>query len=152
MSRISSTLPLAVLLATLAACGGGPGTPIGPGELCREENHYQRVALEGYVGAGSGIYCSNTGGGPMRCGLILLPTQGATVGSAVEIREGGGDNAIEEVPEEWSLSTLRIHADDGSLVTPDERVRMTGEATVINGACFVSVDLIEKTTAAPPGA
>ncbi len=158
MSRTLNPLALLLLPLALAACAPEPGTPIALGELCRAANDGQQVAVEGYVGAGVTIFCSNTGGGPVTCGLDLAESPGGPAVASLYVPQGGGHSEIEEVPDSWTPEALRVHAEDGSLVAitgaaPD-RVRITGRASVVEGegaVCFVTADLIEKVAAAPAG-
>lgn len=135
-------LPLA-----LAACAPGPGTPVELGALCLVANDGERVAVEGYIDAGSSIFCSNIGGGPVTCGLDLKEQPGDERTATVYIPEGGGGGEIESVPEDFTRATLRIHADDGTLVGLNDRVRVTGPASVVEGSespvCFVTAERIE---------
>jgi hypothetical protein len=136
-------------LLALAACAPPePGEPVAAGELCRAENEGRRVALEGHIDAGASIFCSNIGGGPVMCGLELKETPGVEDHVRLDVRQGGGGSEIEELPESWTREDLRIHAEDGSLVALADRVRVSGEANVMeageSSVCYVSVDLIER--------
>ena len=148
MPRLSR-FPLLALLAA-AACGPPePGMPVAFGEVCRDEHNGKRVAVEGVLDAGASIFCSNIGGGPVTCGLDLKEDPGDEEAISVYVRQGGGDNEIEEVPESWSRSDLAIHAADGSLVAVNEdRVWVSGELTFSDAGedevCFLNADLIER--------
>ncbi|HLA63210.1 MAG TPA: hypothetical protein VK610_02195 [Rhodothermales bacterium] len=147
--RASSSTPRLVLLVlplALAACEPGPGTPVELGALCRAANDGERVAVEGYIDAGSSIFCSNIGGGPVTCGLDLKEQTGDEPTATVYVPEGGGGGEIESVPDDFTRATLRIHADDGTLVGLNDRVRITGPVSVVESSespvCFVTAEMI----------
>lgn len=135
------------LSLVMAACAPGPGTPVELGALCRASNDGERVAVEGYIDAGASIFCSNIGGGPVTCGLDLKEQTGDEPAATVYIPEGGGGGEIESVPEDFTRATLRIHADDGTLVGLNDRVRITGPVSVVESSespvCFVTAEMIE---------
>ena len=147
MNRPARSILIVSLL--LGACGDPePGTPVPLAELCRAEHEGQRVAVEGYLDVGISVFCSNIGGGPVTCGLELKASPADTAHVTVDVRQGGGGSEIEEVPEDFTRETLRIHAEDGTLVGLTDRVRVTGEANVVeagaSSVCFIEADLIER--------
>jgi uncharacterized protein YdeI (BOF family) len=50
---------------------------------------------------------------------------------------------MEPLPEKFSDRDLRIHANDGSVVAPNTKLRITGAVQKAGGSCELSVDVIE---------
>lgn len=141
----SVVLPgIATLLVTacLAACSSRPPTPVTFGDVCQKAG--DRVAIEGYLRLPvMGTNCKSG-----RCMLNLISAlQGQVQSIPAQVRDtakpDSGVNAIEPLPEKFSDRDLRIHADDGKVVAPNTKLRMTGEVQKAGGGCELSVDVIE---------
>jgi hypothetical protein len=92
--------------------------------------------------------CSNTGGGPVTCGLSLFDPQGGDRKISTYVEQGTGANEIEQLPRGYKKEDLKVHADDGSLIGPDDRLRVTGRVSYAEGSgttvCFINASKIEK--------
>ena len=64
----------------------------------------------------------------------------------VDILEGSSKNRIEPIPEEYAQSDLKIHADDGSVLSVGDYVRITGTYSEASDDKYQYIDLekIEK--------
>ena len=140
-----SVLPgLAALFLAVgsAACSNRPPTPVTFGDVCQKAG--SRVVIEGYLRLPvMGTNCKSN-----RCMLNLISAlQGQVQSIPAQVRDtakpGSGVNAIEPLPAKFSDRDLRIHANDGSVVAPNTKLRITGEVQKAGGGCELAVDVIE---------
>jgi hypothetical protein len=131
-----------VVTACLAACSSRPPTPVTFNDVCQKTG--DRVVIEGYLRLPlMGTNCKSN-----RCMLTLISgLQGQLQSITAQVRNtakpGSGVNAMEPLPEKFSDRDLRIHANDGSVVAPNTKLRIAGEVQKAGGGCELSVDVIE---------
>lgn len=131
-----------LVLVCLAACSGQPPTPVTFGDVCQKTGN--RVVIEGYLRLPvMGTNCKSN-----RCMLNLISElQGRVQSITAQVRNtakpGSGVNAIEPLPEKFRDQDLRIHANDGRVVDPNTRLRITGVVQKAGDSCELSVDVIE---------
>jgi hypothetical protein len=128
--------------ACLAACSSGPPTPVTFSDVCQKAG--ERVVIEGHLRLPvMGTNCKSN-----RCMLNLISElQGRVQSITAQVRNtakpDSGVNAIEPLPEKFSDRDLRIHANDGRVVAPNTKLRLTGVVQKAGDSCELSVDLIE---------
>jgi hypothetical protein len=145
MKRFACAATLLTLAAlALAACSTKPAEPVAFAEVCAAGTDKKTVVTEGYLRPGVTIMCSNTGGGPVTCGLGLFDPQGGERKISAYVEEGTGASEVEKPASGYKKGDLKLHAADGSLVGPDDRLRVTGRVTNGNNVCFLNVSKIEK--------
>jgi hypothetical protein len=146
---IKSGISLLVLSCAVGFAGCAKPTPVEFGSLCQKDNDQKYISVEGYLGAGITVLCS-THGSVRACGLELYDKPGSTSKISAYIEEGTGDNEMEPPARNYTKDSLKIRTNDGQLVTPQDKVRITGTAktaTDANGShsvCFVNVNKIQK--------
>ncbi len=144
-----SFFSLLILLCGVGFAGCAKPTPLEFGSVCQKDNDQKYVSVEGYLGAGVTVLCS-THGSVRACGLELYDKPGSTSKISAYIEEGTGDNEMEPPTRNYTKDSLKIRTDGGQLVTPQDKVRITGTAktaTDANGSysvCFIDVKKIEK--------
>ena len=145
MKRFTCAATLLTFTAlALAACSQQPAEPVAFAEVCAAGTDKKTVVTEGYLRPGVTIMCSNTGGGPVTCGLSLFDPQGGESKMSAYVEEGTGANEVEKPASGYKKGDLKLRADDGSLVGPQDRLRVTGRVTNGNNVCFLNVSKIEK--------
>jgi hypothetical protein len=126
----------------LAACSSRPPTPVTFGDVCQKAG--ERVVIEGYLRLPvMGTNCQSN-----RCMLNLISAlQGQVQSIPAQVRNtakpDSGVNAMEPLPAKFSDRDLRVHANDGSVVAPNTKLRITGAVQKAGGGCELSVDVIE---------
>lgn len=141
-ARAATLLSLAAL--ALSACSEKPAEPLAFAEVCAAGTDKKTVVTEGYLRPGVTMMCSNTGGGPVTCGLSLFDPQGGDRKISAYVEQGTGKSEIEKPPSGYKKEDLKLRAEDGSLVGPDDRLRVTGRVTNGNNVCFLNVSKVEK--------
>ena len=145
MKRSACAATLLTLAAlALAACSAEPAEPVAFAEVCAAGTDKKTVVTEGYLRPGVSIMCSNTGGGPVTCGLSLFDPQGGERKISAYVEQGTGASEVEKPASGYKQGDLKLRADDGSLVGPQDRLRVTGRVTNGNNVCFLNVSKIEK--------
>src|SRR5215204_77323 len=73
--RMKNYLFLAAGFLCLAVAGcNTTGTPVEYSKACAAENDKKTIEISGFLSPRRSVFCSNTGGGPVRCGVNLLET------------------------------------------------------------------------------
>lgn len=141
---------LTILFLCLAAvgCGSGPGTPVEYAKACSAENDKKNIEVSGFLSPRRSVFCSNTGGGPVRCGVNLLEAPDAAKDNfSADIVRGNSANNIEEIKGSFKKEDIKIHDDSGNLINLADKVKVTGILNKIPNAdqCYLTVSKIEKT-------
>ena len=140
------------ILAVIFVCGlaiacNQTGTPVEYSKACVAENDKKYIEVNGFLNPRTSVYCSNTGGGPVRCGVDLLEnpnSQNAPLSADIEL--GKTANNIEEIKSSYKKEDVKIHDNNGNLINLAEKVKITGKLNVVPGTdrCFITVSKIEK--------
>ena len=137
----------AFLCLAAMGCGSSPGTQVEYAKACSAENDKKNIEVSGFLSPRRSVFCSNTGGGPVKCGVNLLETaDSAKDNLSADIVQGTGANNIEEVKGSFKKEDIKIHDDSGNLVNLADKVRVTGVLNKIPNAdqCYMTVSKIEK--------
>jgi hypothetical protein len=83
-----------------------------------------------------------------RCMLTLISDlQGRVLSISAQVRNtakrDSGVNAMEPLPEKFREEDLHIHANDGKVMPPNARLRITGDVQKSGDSCQLAVDTIE---------
>jgi hypothetical protein len=125
-----------------SACSSQPPTPVTFSDVCQKAG--DRVVIEGYLRLPvMGTNCKSN-----RCMLNLISElQGRVQSITAQVRNtakpDSGVNAMEPLPEKFRTQDLRIHANDGKVVDPNTKLRLTGVVQKAGDSCELSVDVIE---------
>jgi hypothetical protein len=112
-------------------------------DACKEENKGKTVAVEGYLGVSSIMFCKNRG--IVRyCGLNLYPKPGTGDGISANVDVGTEANQMEQLPEQYKPEDLKIHTSDGKTIGFRDRVKISGKVTVSGTSCWIDVSEIKK--------
>lgn len=134
------------------ACSRRPepeGTAVEYGKLCALENNSKRVNAEGYLGLGSTIFCSGKSG-DVTCRLDFKEQPDSKRNITAYISEGSGANQMEKVPDNYKASDLKLRADDKSMISPRDKVKIIGDVLSMNAgpngenSCSITVKKIER--------
>lgn len=136
---------LAILtIALMAVSCTKQSTPVDLANACAADNEKKYISTTGFLNDGGSIFCSNTGG-RMDCSLDLVASPGGARVLGAEIEQGTGSSEIEKFESGYKKDGLKIHDASGGLVKLGDKVRVTGEMSVVPGStCFMEIDKIEK--------
>ncbi len=119
---------------------------IDPSKLCSVENEKKYVVTTGYLDDRGSTFCSNIGGGPVRCMLDVVGNPGDKKIFAADIVQGSGFSEIEELPSGYKSTDIKVHDSNGSIIKLSDKISLTGEMSIApdGSVCFMEVDKIEK--------
>ncbi len=140
-------LILAVIFICCAAVGcNSTGTPVEFSKACSFENDKKYIEVNGFLDAKGAVYCSNTGGGPVRCSFKLLANPGDGKGFTADIERGTWANNVEELKSGYKIEDIKIHDNNGNIINLADKFKVTGKLnTVPDGSvCYLTVTKIEK--------
>jgi hypothetical protein len=141
-------LAIAVLCFAAAGCTAEKGVPVEHAKACDLENDGKTVEVTGFLNDKGGLYCSNTGGGPVRCGFKLLANAGDDKGISADVVTGAGANEVEKPTSGYKKEDIKIRDNSGNLFTYADKVKVTGKirSTKDGGTpvCYMKVAKIEK--------
>jgi hypothetical protein len=144
MNLSSLVLVIVLMSAVLFTSCKKDATPVDLSNACAADNEKKYLSTVGYLNDGGSIYCSNTGG-RMDCSLDLVASPGGPRVLGAEIEEGNGSSEIEKFEGSYKKDDLKIHDANGGFVKIGDKVRITGEMSVVPGStCFMEIDKIEK--------
>jgi hypothetical protein len=134
-----------------AACEQQTGTPVEYAQACDAANEKKYVEVVGYLDAKGSVFCSNTGGGPVRCGLKLLSAPGAGDGFTADIVQGSFSNSVEKFESSYKNEDIKIHDNNGSIMKVGGKVKLVGQMNVQKNpadpkydVCFLTVTKIDQ--------
>ena len=122
------------------------GEPIAFDNACKLANEKKTVEMSGFLNDHGGIFCSNIGGGDVRCGVDLTETLNAEKGIKSDIVQGSSSNEIEKMPSGYKKEDIKIRDNGGNLIDLSQKVKITGEMNVLpdESMCFIEVSKIER--------
>lgn len=117
-------LTLALLASLTWGCSSPPppATPQTFSNFNVQANHQKQISLEGYLRLPVSALVSDT----MLVDLLETPDPKAK-NVPVSLYIGSGANQVEKPPKDYTEKDLRVHANDGSLIDPQQKVRVSGK-------------------------
>lgn len=138
---------LTIMILCCAAVGcNSTGTPVEFSKACSFENDKKYIEVNGFLDGKGAVFCSNTGGGPVRCGFKLLETPSSEKGFTADIEKGTWTNNVEELKSGYKLEDIKIHDNNGKIINIADKVKITGKMNTTPDAsvCYLTVTKIEK--------
>jgi hypothetical protein len=135
-----------------SACSRRPepeGIAVEYGKLCALENNGKRVNTEGYLELGSTSFCSGKKG-DISCRLDFKEQPDSARNITAYVTEGNGANQMEKVPDNYKPSDLKLRAEDSSMISPRDKVKISGDVISMNvgpngeNSCSITVKKIER--------
>lgn len=127
------------------------GVPVEYARACDTENDKKYIEVSGYLDDKGGVFCSNTGGGPVRCGFKLLESPGAEKGFSADIEQGTWANNVEKLQSGYKKEDVKIHDNSGNIINMADKVKLVGKMNTAKdptsptgGPCYLTVTKIEK--------
>ena len=142
MRSFSLAMSAAFVILSLTACSDEAPIPTTFSDVCQKRG--DRVVIEGYLRLPlMGSTCKSN-----RCMLNLISdlkgrVESITAQVSNTAKPGSGVNAMEPLPPKFRAQDLRIHANDGSVVDPNTKLRLVGTVQKAGGSCELSVHAIE---------
>ena len=127
-------------------CSGGPGEPVELAKACSMDYDKKRVEVTGFLDDKGGIFCSNIGGGDVKCGFKLLEAPGAEKAMSADIVQGTWANNVEKMERGYKREDIKIRDNGGNIINMADKVRLTGAMmnTPDKTVCLIKVEKIEK--------
>lgn len=116
------TLTLLALLTWGCSSPPPPATPQTFSNYNTKANHEKQISLEGYLRLPVTALVSDT----MLLDL-LETTDSKAKGVPVSLYIGSSANQVEKPPKDYTEKDLKVHANDGSLIEPNQKVRVSGK-------------------------
>jgi hypothetical protein len=135
-----------VIIGGLAAGCSQTGDPVEYANACAMENDKKYIEVSGFLDDQRGVFCSNTGGGPVRCGFKLKESPQAEKGFTADIERGTGSSSVEELKSGYKREDIKVRDKDGNLISFADKVKVTGKmnTTPDGSVCYLTVSKIEK--------
>lgn len=115
-------LVLASLLWAGCSSPPPPATPQTFSNFNTQANHQKQISLEGYLRLPVTAMVSDT---------MLLDlfenSDGKGKPVPVSLRIGSSANSVEKPPKDYTDKDLKVHANDGSLIEANQKVRVSGK-------------------------
>jgi hypothetical protein len=108
-------------------------------ELCQKENDGKVVSVDGYMAMNSFMVSCSGEGANQRCTLNLGLKPGSIEGHSASVAVGGGPNQMDALPDKYQAEDLHLHASDGKLLGPRDRVRLVAKLSVNDNLCRLEV-------------
>jgi hypothetical protein len=142
---------LIFIACAAAGCATKTGVPTEFSKACDVENEKKYIEVTGYLIDKGGVFCSNTGGGPVRCGFKLVENPTSESGFSADIEQGTGANGVEKLPSGYKKEDIKIRDDGGNIIAPGQKVKLVGLMNVAKNTsnpeydvCYLTVSKIEK--------
>lgn len=135
-----------MFVAIFAAACNKTGVPIEFSKACSIENEKKYIEVSGFLDDKGGVFCSNIGGGNVKCGFKLLEKPGGEKSIGADIEEGTWANNVEKLGSGYKKEDIKIRDNDGNIINLADKVKLTGEMNVTPDlkVCFLKVAKIEK--------
>jgi hypothetical protein len=129
----------------VAACKPKP-VPIDASSVCAVENEKKYVVTSGYLDDRGSIFCSNIGGGSVKCGMDVVATPNDKRIFGADILQGSGADQIEKLQSGYKSDDIKVHDDSGAAIKLSDKVTLTGQMSIApdGSVCFMTVDKIER--------
>ncbi|HSK95178.1 MAG TPA: hypothetical protein VK891_01050 [Euzebyales bacterium] len=124
--------------APSAAASEQPPAKVSYRNVCEPANDGRVITTTGYLGLG--VVARRDGDlttGEPYWHVELARKPGGNGDVSVFLYEGDEPNQMAPVPEQYRPDDLKVKATNGRTVGPDDRVRVTGEASVADGVCYI---------------
>jgi len=131
-----------IFVVCLAAGCNTTGVPVEYSKACTGENDKKYIEVSGFLSPRRSVYCSNTGGGPVRCGVDLLESPDSEKDNlSADIERGTSANNIEEIKGSFKKEDIKIHDNNGNIINLAEKVKVTGTLNKIpdKDQCYLTV-------------
>ena len=107
MKKVSLFVFAGLMALASFACATKTGTPVEYSKACDAENEKKYIEVTGFLDDGGSMFCSNTGGGPVRCGFKLLENPGAGKGFTADIPQGTLANTVEKLDRGYKKEDIK---------------------------------------------
>lgn len=138
---------LIVFTAILFSAGcNSKGEPVELAKACAPDFDKKYVEVAGFLDDKGGVFCSNIGGGDVKCGFKLLEAPGGEKVMSADIVQGTWANNVEKLERGYKKEDIKIHDNSGSVISMSDKVKLTGTMMVTpdQTVCLIKVDKIEK--------
>ena len=143
--KTESVLFILALSFFVSACNT-VGVPVELSKACSMDYDKKVVEVSGFLDDKGGVFCSNIGGGNVKCGFKLLENPGSEKTMTADIEQGTWANNVEKLERGYKKEDIKIHDNSGNIINMAEKVKLTGEMMVTPDltVCLIKVAKIEK--------
>ena len=138
---------ISILLAvSFAISCNTVGEPVEFATACSPDYEKKTVEISGFLSDKGGVFCSNIGGGSVKCGLKFTETPESEKSISADIVQGTWANNVEKLERGYKKGDIKIHDNDGNIINIADKVKITGTLNTTSdpNVCFVSVAKITK--------
>jgi hypothetical protein len=142
---MKKTISLVAAFTLFYTCAPEKGIPVEHSQACNLENNDKVLEVSGYLADEGSVYCSSTSG-RFECGFQLINDLQSKKGFSVNIKVGSSSNSVENLESGYSRKDIKIHDDNGNLISLDKKVTVTGKIRTVNDpdiVCYLKVNRIE---------
>lgn len=135
-----------VLIGAIFSGCSKNAVPVDIANVCAADNDKKYVSTSGFLDDRGSIFCSNIGGGPVRCMMDVVAKTGDKKALAADIEQGSGSSEIEKLASGYKREDIKIHDNSGAVIKLTDKVTLTGAMSIVpdGSVCFITVDKIEK--------
>lgn len=128
------------------ACSNPVGVPVELTNACSMDYDKKTVEVSGFLDDKGGVFCSNIGGGNVKCGFRLLENPTGEKVMTADIEQGTSANTVEKLERGYKKEDIKIHDNSGAVINMAEKVKLTGDMMVTpdKTVCLIKVAKIEK--------
>jgi len=139
------TLFVILISAFLSACAKN-AVSVDIANVCAADNEKKYVSTSGFLDDRGSIFCSNIGGGPVRCMMDVAAKAGDKKVLAADIEQGSSSSEIEKLESSYKRDDIKVHDNSGAVIKLTDKVTLTGQMSIApdGSVCFMTVDKIEK--------
>ncbi len=141
---MKNIISILLILFSISACSP-KGIPTDHSKACDLENNDQVIEVSGYLSDDGSLYCSNTSG-RYECGFKLFDDLQSKKGFSADIQVGSSSNSVEKLESGYSAKDIKIHDDNGNIISLDKKVTVTGKIRTVKEpdvVCYLKVRKIE---------
>ncbi len=135
-----------LLASTMFSACSKTAIPVEIGNICAVDNEKKYLSTVGFLDDRGSIFCSNIGGGPVRCGVDVIAHAGGKKAFGADIEQGSSASEIEKLESGYKGSDIKVHDNSGAITKLTDKVKLTGQMSITpdGSVCFMTVDKIEK--------
>ncbi|MBX7223375.1 MAG: hypothetical protein K1Y36_25910 [Blastocatellia bacterium] len=139
---------LVCILAIVLYQQGGTPIPVQYDNMCSQSYDGKLVTVEGYLEVGSSVMVNKSRNGTTY-NIEFKKTPADTKYVSAEVEQGRWWNCMEGLAKSYKPEDIKFHTNDGTVLTPKDRMRITARvrSTTQGGTrevCYIKVTKIEK--------
>ncbi|HLA95905.1 MAG TPA: hypothetical protein VK612_09305, partial [Pyrinomonadaceae bacterium] len=116
----------AALVGLFAIACNTTGTPVEFAKACDIENEKKTIEVSGFLDDKGSLFCSNIGGGNVKCGFRLMENKGDEKTIGADIEQGSSANNVEKLGSGYKKEDIKVRDNGGNIINMADKVKLTG--------------------------